>query len=310
MLTTNNIDVIDLFAGFGGSTTGAKMAGCNVVWAANHWQSAVDYHKINHPGVIHCCQDLHQANWSDVPAHDLGLASPSCQGHARARGKDRPHHDASRSTAWAVVSAAEYHRTPVWVVENVPEFLNWNLYPAWKLAMESMGYSLSPYIVDAADHGVPQHRVRLFLICTQSKNPITLSLPKQKYKPISNVIQWDEHRWSDINKPGRSKNTLSRVARGRESFGDRFVMPYYGSGSGLTGRDINRPLGTVTTRDRWAVVDGNKMRMLQPEECRGAMGFPAGYKLPKDKKLSVHLLGNAVCPPVARDIINAIKEAA
>lgn len=29
---------IDLFSGLGGWSTGAVMAGCEVLWAANHWQ--------------------------------------------------------------------------------------------------------------------------------------------------------------------------------------------------------------------------------------------------------------------------------
>ena len=50
----------------------------------------------------HVCQDLHQANWAAVPRTDIGIASPCCQGHAKARGKKNgnPEHDASRSTAW------------------------------------------------------------------------------------------------------------------------------------------------------------------------------------------------------------------
>jgi len=31
---------IDLFAGAGGFSTGAAMAGARVVWAANHWPTA------------------------------------------------------------------------------------------------------------------------------------------------------------------------------------------------------------------------------------------------------------------------------
>lgn len=149
---------IDLFAGAGGFSTGARLAGCEVVWAANHWPLAVEWHAANHPDAAHVCQDLHQADWTRVPAHDLLLASPCCQGHSRARGKGHgnPQHDASRSTAWAVVSAAEFHRPQFVVVENVPEFLQWALYPAWAAAMQALGYSLSPHIVDSADHGVPQ----------------------------------------------------------------------------------------------------------------------------------------------------------
>ncbi|MNT18343.1 DNA cytosine methyltransferase [Cupriavidus necator] len=87
-------------------------------------------------------------------------------------------------------------------------------------------------------------------------------------------------------------------------------MPYYGSGSGTTGRSLDRPIGTITTLDRWAVVDGDRIRMLSADECRAAMGFPREYKLRSQHKTAVHMLGNAVCPPVARDIINAIMEAA
>ncbi|WP_415509807.1 DNA cytosine methyltransferase [Acetobacter sp.] len=66
---------VDLFAGAGGFSTGAEMAGARVVWAANHWPLAVEYHAINHPSVQHVCQDLHQADWSLVPRHDLMLVA-------------------------------------------------------------------------------------------------------------------------------------------------------------------------------------------------------------------------------------------
>jgi DNA (cytosine-5)-methyltransferase 1 len=81
---------VDLFAGLGGFTAGATAAGARVVWAANHWPVAVQWHAVNHPETAHLCQDLHQADWTQVPDHDLLLASPACQGHTPARGKARP----------------------------------------------------------------------------------------------------------------------------------------------------------------------------------------------------------------------------
>lgn len=302
----------DLFAGFGGWTEGAQQAGAQVVWTANHNPQAVEWHQINHPGITHACQDLHQTDWSDVPAHDLLLSSPCCQGHSPARGKDngKPQYDASRSTAWAVVSAAEYHRPPVALVENVPAFIKWPLYPAWQAAMQALGYSIQPHIVDAADHDTPQNRPRLFLVCTRSSTPLTLNLEKRPHIPATRFIAWQAGKWSPIETKRRATSTLQRVANGRRDHGERFLMPYYGSGSGTKGRSLNRPVGTITTRDRWAVVDGDRMRMLTRDECRQAMGFPDHYKLPDDHHLAVHLLGNAVCPPVARDLIEAVRRAA
>ena len=303
---------IDLFAGGGGFSTGAELAGCNVVWAANHWPEAVEWHTINHPGAVHVCQDLHQADWSKVPAHDLLLASPCCQGHSKARGKAKgnPQHDASRSTAWAVVSAAEYHRPEFVLVENVPEFLDWQLYRPWELAMNALGYSVAPHVIDAADHGAPQNRVRLFLVLAKAKAPLMLQMQRQQHMTARSFVDFECAGWSPVEKPGRAVATLDRVAAGRKAFGERFIMPYYKSGSGLTGRSLDRPIGTITTRDRWAVVDGDRMRMLNRFECRAAMSFPDDYQLPSNHRLAVHLMGNAVCPvPVSR-IITALQKAA
>lgn len=301
---------VDLFAGIGGFTEGARLAGVQTVWAANHWPAAVHWHHCNHPEAVHTCQDLQQADFREVPAHDVLLAAPACQGHSHARGREKPHHDALRSTAWAVVTCAEVHRPPVVVVENVPEFLDWTLYPAWLEAMRRLGYNVAPHVVDAADHGVPQHRVRLFLVCSRSAKPLELALPKRPHVPVDQVIEWDAHRWRPIDRPGRSAATLRRCAAGRAAFGRRFVAPFYGSGSGLGGRSIHRPLGTITTVARWMVVDGDRMRMLQVSEARAAMGLRADFLLPPVQHQAMKMLGNAVCPPVACDLLLAIRAAA
>lgn len=299
---------IDLFAGAGGFTTGAEMAGVEVVWAANHWPEAVAIHASNHAGTEHACQDLHQTDWRTVPAHDLLMASPACQGHSKARGKEKPHHDALRSTAWAVVSAAEHHKPPFVIVENVPEFAKWALFPAWCSAMHALGYALSPMVLDAADHGVPQHRRRLFIVGTRTDHPVELRMPEREHVGASNIIDFNVGRWSQIGKAGRSLRTMGRVAAGRQVFGSRFLTAYYGNEYG--GRSLSRPLGTLTTKDRYAVIDGDRMRMLTVDENRKAMGFPSDYKLPSSHADAIKMLGNAVVPIVARDVIQALQAAA
>lgn len=306
------IKAIDLFAGLGGLSTGARQAGLDVIWAANHWPDAVKWHAANHPETEHVCQDLHQADWPTVPDHEVMLASPCCQGHSKARGKTNgnPQHDASRSTAWAVVSAAEFHKQKLIIVENVPEFLEWKLYPAWKAAMEALGYFLSINIVDCADLGVPQNRIRLFILCTKSKAPLQINLTKSEHLPASSFIDFSAGNWSDINKPGRAKATLNRIKTGRKAHGNKFVMPYYKSGSGLTGRSLSRPIGTITTKARWGVVSGRKMRMLTVEETLAAMSFNKDTKRPAQNYLAIHLAGNAVPPLAGQRILEAALKAA
>lgn len=285
------------------------MAGCKVLWAANHWPAAVAIHAANHPETEHACQDLQQQDWTAVPAHDLLLASPACQGHSNARGKEKPHHDALRSTAWAVVSAAECHRPEAIVVENVRAFATkWVLYPAWCAAMSALGYAISPNLLDCADRGVPQNRQRLFLVLTRSKHPLELKLPRLPHAPAAGVIDFTAGEWSRIC--DKVPATQARVRRGRREFGDRFVMPYYGGGSGLTGRCLSRPIGTITTKNRWGIVDGDRMRMASADETRRFMGFRSNAILPVSESEAIFMLGNAVAPPEAQAVIQFIREAA
>ncbi|MGE0289667.1 MAG: DNA cytosine methyltransferase [Bradyrhizobium sp.] len=93
------------------------------------------------------------------------------------------------------------------------------------------------------------------------------------------------------------------------------MAPYYGSGSGETGRDMREPAPTVTTKDRLQLITVNiegephvivdiGMRMLQPRELFRAQGFPDTYIIDRDangralsKAAQVRLCGNSV-PPV------------
>jgi len=294
---------IDLFAGAGGFSTAARQAGVKVLWCANHWPAAVAAHAANHPSTIHACQDLHQADFTQAPAHDILLASPSCQGHARARGKERPSHDAARATAWAVVTCAKVHRPKAVIVENVPEFLDWVLYPAWVAAMQALGYVLEPHVCNSADYGVPQERIRVIIVATRGR-PLGLVQPKLPHVPARDIIDLSTGNWSAINKPGRAAATLERIANGRAAHGREFLISYYGNTR--TGRSLDRPIGTITTKARWAVVSGDRMRMLTREETIKAMGFPADYALPPDTTLSTHLLGNAVPPAMAQWFIEQV----
>lgn len=300
---------IDFFCGGGGMTTAAVMAGLEPVLVANHWDVAVKSHQLNHPSAKHIVQDLMLYDMRNVPEHEVFLASPSCQGFSNARGSDKKHHDALRATMWCVVSCAEMHRQPYVIVENVMEVVEWTLWPAWLMAMERLGYHVRVHRVDAADCGVPQHRVRAFIACTLDK-PADVEIAKLPPPPVRPCIDWSFPKWSPVNKEGRSPKRLEQIERARFEFGERFLFPYYGSGSGLTGRSLDRPCGTLVAHDIWGVVDGERMRMLQPHEYITIMGFPADYKLLGTRREKIRMLGNAVCPPAMRTFLSSVIKGA
>ncbi|MFI6496845.1 DNA cytosine methyltransferase [Nonomuraea typhae] len=95
---------------------------------------------------------------------------------------------------------------------------------------------------------------------------------------------------------------------------ESLLVPYYGKGNA---RPVSEPIGTLSTRDRYAVVHGLDdidlddvlFRMLEPHEIGRAMAFADGYTVLGNKRERVRQYGNAVTPPVAEVIVSALVEA-
>lgn len=297
---------IDLFAGAGGFTSGATMAGADVVYAANHWPFAVETHSMNHPSTRHECQDLRQADWTALPAYELLLASPACQGHSQAsQPKRRAYHDAMRATAWSVVDCADVTSPRAIVVENVLDFRRWRLFPEWRAALVKLGYVLTELEVRASHHGVPQRRDRLFIVGTRGAVPF---LPRAMHETaFGPFVEWDAAGWRDVAKA--SPGVRERIDRARRNHGPRCLTQHV---TGHPGVSLHEPIRTITTKDQWAVVDGDRYRPLTVRETKRAMGFADDYRFPEGagRRDCVLALGNAVPPPVARDVVRAAMEAA
>lgn len=306
---------VDYFAGAGGTSTGARIAGAQVVAAANHWPIAVASHKVNHPESAHICQDLNLFDPGKLPDFDTLLASPSCQGHSKARGKDAARHDKSRATAWAVVDCAEIRRPDRIVIENVPDFVTkWNLFAVWKSALETLGYNLTVNFLNAKDFGVAQDRPRVILVGYHERLGRTapeIVSPKLPEKPAIEVIDFTAGNWRSTSEYVEA--TQNRIADGRRRGWKRFVCPFYGSGSGKISRSLDRPIGTITTLDRWLVVDEagtseERGRVLTVDEVREFMSFPKGYHLEGTRRDKIMQLGNAVPPLMAAEVIRQVME--
>ena len=232
------------------------------------------------------------------------LASPACQGHSqagqpgRSRKGVRERQQADRNTAWAVVNCAEVKRPARILVENVADFLRWPLYPAWRQALELLGYVVNEYTFDAATFGVPQNRVRA-VVSAGFMRPVELTDPGITPVGFGACVDWDAGNWSPwAEKPAGVRR---RIARGRANgLGDRFLTHYV---SGHPGRSLARPIGCITTKDQWSVVDGDRSRMLTRAELLRAMDFPSDYQLPRTKRDAVRMLGNAIPVGFARELV-------
>jgi DNA (cytosine-5)-methyltransferase 1 len=300
------VKAIDLFAGFGGFTLAAERADLEVVWAANHWPLAVDVHRRNHPHIEHVCQDLRQADWTRLPDFDVLIGAPACQPHSTASQPGRrPHHDADRATAWAIVDCADATSPRAIVVENVPTFRAWRLYPVWRLALQRLGYHVSELVLVASRHGVPQRRERLFIVATRTRRPI--EVPVDPHEPaFGPCIDWSAPGWRPVARA--SAGARERIAKGRRMIGARFLVHHVTRSSPVP---LDEPIRTITTKDQWALVDGDRYRPLALREYTRAQTIPDTYQLPSASRATiVRGVGNAVPPELGARVLRAVAEAA
>ena len=99
-----------------------------------------------------------------------------------------------------------------------------------------------------------------------------------------------------------------------------FLMSYYSNG---TTTATDRPCPTITTRDRFGLIQGRILtlpdgrrykldithRMLTARELAAATGFPADYVFVGGDTAAKKMIGNAVCPPLAEALYRSALSA-
>lgn len=313
---------LDLFAGCGGSSEGARNAGARIVCAVDVWPLATEAYRDNFPSARVITRRVEKVRVKtlrrEIGNIDLLLASPECTNHTCARGSARKS-EASRETALQVVRFARVFR-PRWIViENVTQMRQWRRYRTFRTSIESLGYSVWEQVLNAKDFGVPQDRKRLFIMCDRDRQPAKVVLGSNgKPKSVNHILDGNG-KWksSFLFEEKRAHGTIARYFNGLERMGESksFLLVYYGTDAGGGWQRLDRPLRTVTTVDRFALVSPNrgnpKMRMLQVPELKRAMGFRASYRLNGGTRRDrIKLLGNAVCPPVMRHVIRTLTKEA
>lgn len=93
------------------------------------------------------------------------------------------------------------------------------------------------------------------------------------------------------------------------------LAPYYGNST--SAQPVTRPIGTLSTRDHYALTTGTKtiavdevlFRMLKPAEIGLAMAFGADYVVIGTQRERIRQYGNAVTPPASEVLFSSLVEA-
>jgi DNA (cytosine-5)-methyltransferase 1 len=318
----NKIKGLDIFCGAGGSSAGARAAGVEMLGGIDMCPIATKTYQDNFPTATVKTDRLENISISALAEQigriDLLLASPECTNHTCAKGA-APRSEASRATAMFALDYARVFK-PRWIVmENVVHMRPWSRYGALKKELEALGYKVGEQVLNASDFGVAQSRRRLFIVGDRERAPPLVSQKRPGRRKTVKSILDPAGTWksSPLRTTSRAGPTLARAQRGFDALGDaaEFLLVYYGTDGGGGWQSLDRPLRTVTTIDRFGLVqhddDGPTLRMLQVPELKRAMGFHDDYRFDiGTRRERVRLLGNGVCPPVMTEVVSALTAAA
>lgn len=194
--------------------------------------------------------------------------------------------------------------------------------------VRGLGYHVTFGVLDAADYGAPQHRLRFVMVGARDAPPPQLPSAthgpdaEHPFKTVRDAI------WSLKRYPGTgSKYTpdvaqyFAQVPEGknwralppdiqREALGGSFE-----AGGGKTGfyRRLawNRPAPTITgraNRKGSALCHPEKTRPLSVKECAAIQGFPSTWKFSGAMNTQYMQIGNAVPIALGTAIGEAIKQ--
>lgn len=202
---------VDLFAGAGGFSLAAKMAGIHIEAAVEMNQRACDTYRANlidtadstkkRPQLYEANildlspEDLKQAHFPEGKTCDLVLGGPPCQGFSVHRIGDSGVGDPRNAL---ILRYFEFVRTlmpKAFLMENVPGML-WprhkNFLDEFFRQSNEAGYRIiGPLRLDARDYGVPQRRVRVFFLGIREDVPFNDAVwpPKRTHGDAATIAE-------------------------------------------------------------------------------------------------------------------------
>lgn len=189
---------------------------------------------------------------------------------------------------------------------------------------KKQGWQTTVRLLNAADFGVAQRRVRLFVIAHRAGDCPIFPEPTHSKDPVKGLRKWVSLKQrlaglkitdEDIIRPSpklAEQLALIEPGSGVKSPGKaEATRPggHWGYKQGAFIADPDLPARTVTasTAQDWIIDPEYGLRRLCPRECAAIQSFPATWKW-EGKRASVYRqIGNAVPPKLAKALATSLK---
>ncbi|WP_068801719.1 DNA cytosine methyltransferase [Corynebacterium phoceense] len=274
--------VVSLYSGAGGLDLGFARAGFNAVFANDIAPDATQTHKL-----LHTIQD---PQWKDVVGNlaeadvhcddvrnlsdkfyegqaDLVIGGPPCQGFSVA-GRMDPNDPRSRHV-FDFLGLVGRIKPKAFVMENVAALARnkrWKDVIAQLREEAALNYKVDLVVLDASEWGVPQKRLRMFLIGTPLDSPdLDFSTPPTRDNPPS--VREALGQLPTYGEPGNDSLCTAKITMAKNPI--LRLSPYAGMLFNGQGRAINldRPAPTLPASmggNRTPIIDQDALEFNRP----------------------------------------------
>ena len=180
-LGVNSLRAVDLFCGAGIGAYGIKRAGYDIVWGVDTDKDAVKTYNIN-IGNHAICDDIRNIKKVDIPEHDLMIATPVCKPFSVCGSRRLTDDEKYGDLLGETIRLLRECRPKACFFENVAGIVIGDSLPVFLDfvgQIESYGYYTYWDTVNSWDLGVPQERVRVFLVAIRDDIKHEFIVPKK-----------------------------------------------------------------------------------------------------------------------------------
>ena len=304
--------IVSLFSGAGGLDLGFIRAGHCVIWANDNYLDAVETYRLN-IGKHIVCADIKTIDSHEIPDCDVVVGGFPCQGFSVANTK-RKTTDIRNQLYEELLRVVKDKQPRYFLAENVKGILSLGKGKILNLIMDDFhaaGYRVQYKVLNAADYGVPQRRMRVIFLGTRNDIKNGLSYPEPTHcnptlLETPTLFNDDKEPWlsigaalADIPSPEDAPHIPNHTY-------SKYKLRFNGY-MGHREIDPTKPAPTVTGRgdNKGGVVvlhHPNNKRRMSVRELAAAQAFPLDYEFFGTQSSAYRQVANAVPPLMAEAI--------